>query len=482
MGEKEKKDIFESIWKFFASVKLAIFLLITLASTSIVGTIVEQQAEPAKNLELLSKLFGDTAAPTVYNIFAKLGFMDMYGSWWFVGFLVLFSINLIICSIDRFPKTWRLINTPQRPLSENAIKSMPVRKEATFNAKLNTVKDEFLNTLKASKYHVLEATEDNSVQLYTQKGRYARLAVYVVHLSIILIFIGALIGIRFGFKGYLNLPEGRSSDTAYLSPTEPIPLGFVIKCNWYETKYYADSDTPREFQSEIVIIDNGKEVMKKVIEVNDPLVYKGITFYQSNYGMLSSTAAGQFILDITPNGGQQQTIRLPYGGNFEIPGTGIKGTIVDFSPALTRDKYTGELKSYSDMMVNPAVAINFEMPNGEKFTGWILKRYPDTGILPGGHKIKFVDNWGIEYTGLQVAKDPGIWFIYIASILMSIGLYICFFISHKKIWVNITNDKKSVRISIGGSTNRNRLPFEQEIDKLLSHAAKAIEGRNPPKK
>jgi cytochrome c biogenesis protein len=481
LEDKEKKDIFESVWKFFASVKLAIFLLIILAATSIVGTIVEQQAEPSKNIALLAKFFGDSFAPTVYNIFAMLGFMDMYGSWWFVSFLALFSINLIVCSIERFPKTWRLINTAQRPLSDNAIKSMPIRKEAAFSAKLNVAKDEFLNALKASKYQVFEATGSDAVQLYTQKGRYARLAVYVVHLSIILIFVGALIGIRFGFKGYLNLPEGRSSNTAYLSPDEPIPLGFTIKCNWYDTQYYDDSDTPREFQSELVIIDQGREVIKKVIEVNDPLVYKGITFYQSNYGMMPSSA-GQFVLSITPGGGQENTIRLPYGGSFEIPGTGIMGTIVDFSPALTRDRYTGELKSYSEMMVNPAVAINFEMPDGEKFTGWILKRYPDTGRLPGGHSIKFLDNWGIEYTGLQVAKDPGVWFIYIASIIMGVGLYICFFISHKKIWVNISNDKKSVRASVGGSTNRNRLAFEKEIDKILSHASKAIEGRQPKKK
>ena len=66
---------------------------------------------------------------------------------------------------------------------------------------------------------MFEATEPDSVRLYSQKGKYARLAVYAVHLSIILIFLGAIIGLRYGFKGYLNLPEGRSSDVAYESPT-----------------------------------------------------------------------------------------------------------------------------------------------------------------------------------------------------------------------------------------------------------------------
>jgi cytochrome c biogenesis protein len=469
--EKEKKDLFEIIWKFLASVKLAIFVLITLATSSIVGTIVEQKAEPAKNIALLAKFFGDSAAPTVYNIFAKLGFMDMYGSWWFTTFLAVFSINLIVCSIDRFPKTWRVIKTPQKPLADKAIQSMPIRKELTFKTGLNAAKDEFLNTLNGARYRVLEASD------YTQKHRYARLAVYVVHLSIVLIFLGAVIGLKFGFKGYLNLPEGRASSVAYNSPTEPIPLGFSVKCNWYDTQYYEGIDTPREFQSELVVMEDGKEVLKKVIEVNDPLKYKGITFFQSSYGMMPE-AVGYFVLDITPSGGQEQRIWLRYGDSFEIPGTGIKGTVHDFSPALTRDRMTGKLKSYSENMVNPALAIEFEQEGKEKFIGWILKRYPETGVIPGGHSIVFADYWGVEYTGLQVSKDPGVWLIYLASIIMGVGLYVCFFISHKKLWVNITNGNKMVTVSVGGTTNRNRLNFEKEIDKIVSQATQAIEGRS----
>lgn len=475
--EKEKKDIFESIWGLLASVKLAIFLLIMLAVTSIVGTIVEQNAEPAQNIKLLAKFFGDSSAPAVYNVFAKLGFMDMYDSWWFLGLLALFGINLIVCSLERFPKTWKLIQAVQKPMSENALKSFPVKKQLELKTTLNIAKDEFLNVLNASKYPVQEATEEGSVQLYTQKGRYVRLSVYVVHLSIILIFLGAIIGSVFGFKGYLNLPEGSMYDVAFESPTEQIPLGFDIKCNWYETLYYDDMDAPKDFRSELVIIEDGKEVLTKIIEVNDPLIYKGITFFQSNYGMIPD-AVGSFIMEIAPNNGSKETIWMRYGDTFEIPGTGIKGTIMDFSPALTRDRSTGSLTTYSDMLVNPAVAIKFEEPGREPYVGWILKRYPDTGVLAGGHTVLFKDYWGVEYTGLSVSKDPGVWLIYLASLIMSVGLYVCFFISHKKIWVNITGAGKSVSITVGATTNRNRLTLEQEIDKLVSHASKAIEGRN----
>jgi cytochrome c biogenesis protein len=474
---KEKKDIFESVWSFLASVKLAIFLLIILSLSSIIGTIVEQNAEPAQNIKLLAKFFGDASAPTVYNVFAKLGFMDMYDSWWFLGFLAMFGINLVICSLERFPKTWKVVQSVQRPMSENALKSLPVKKELQLKATLNAAKDGFFNTLTSSKYRVLEATEEGAVQLYTQKGRYVRLAVYVVHLSIILIFIGAIIGSVFGFKGYLNIPEGSMYNMAFESPTEKIPLGFSVKCNWYETFYYADMDAPKDFRSELVIIEDGKEVLTKVIEVNDPLTYKGITFFQSTYGMMPDVA-GSFIMEIAPANAPKQTVWMRYGDTFEIAGTGIKGTIVDFSPALTRDRTTGSLVTYSENLVNPAVAIKFEEPGRDPYVGWILKRYPDTGVLNGGHAVIFKDYWGVEYTGLSVTKDPGVWLIYLASIVMAAGLYVCFFMSHKKIWVRIAGEGKKVNVTVGASTNRNRLALEQEIEKLISHASTSIEGRN----
>jgi len=43
-----------------------IFSIISL--TSIVGTIIEQQAEPARNIKLLTKFFGESLAPTLFKV------------------------------------------------------------------------------------------------------------------------------------------------------------------------------------------------------------------------------------------------------------------------------------------------------------------------------------------------------------------------------------------------------------------------------
>lgn len=478
MENTKKTGILDEVWGFFSSVRLTIVILIILALTSIIGTIIEQQAEPANNIKLIAKLFGDSSAPSLYNIFVKLGFMDMYHSWWFTSILLLFSINLIVCTLERFPKTWRLVRTPQKPLNENILKTLPIKKELYFKSDLKTVREELLKAFKSSGFHVHETSEEGSLQLYSEKGKKSYLGLYIVHLSIVLILIGAIIGARFGFNAFLSLPEGEISDVAYMQGEKTIPLGFSIRCNWFNTEYYGEGEMPKEFQSELVIIDNGKEIIKKVIEVNSPLTYKGITFYQSSYGMVPN-AVGDFILQVTSKDGQEDTLRLKPGQSFKIPGTNTKGTIVNFSPALTVDRTTGRLITFAENMINPAVAIEFDSPEIGKFVGWILKRHPETGILSDGSKIKFIDYWGVEYTGLQVSKDPGVVIIYLACIIMTIGLYIAFFMSHKRIWIMLTNDnKKSIKIIAAGSASKNRFSFEREVENILSKTSMAIEGRS----
>ena len=123
------------------------------------------------------------------------------------------------------------------------------------------------------------------VQLYAEKGNYSRLGVYITHLSILVILAGAMIGLFLGFNAFLNLPEGETTSVAYKDRGTEVPLGFELRCDNFEVDYYPESDMPKAYKSWLTVFKNGKEVMKKVISVNDPLTYEGITFYQSSFGI-----------------------------------------------------------------------------------------------------------------------------------------------------------------------------------------------------
>lgn len=515
MEQEKNKTFIDKIWDLFASVKFAIIIFALISLTSVVGTILEQRAEPAKNIQILTRIFGESLAPTLYNIFDKTGFMDMYHSWWFLTLLILFSANIVICSIDRLPRIWKMIREPISPLTEEHLEKVSIKRELVVKGKPDTVKDFVTGAIKGAGFNYNESKEEKGYQFYSQKGSFTRLGVYITHVSILLILIGALIGIFFGFKGFLPLPEGMSSSVALLHTNsltrteehekERIldaiwtssgsissssatlgmdentlkakmhkygiqPLGFTIRCDDFDVYFYGNSDMPKEYKSWLTVIDGTKEVLKKTIAVNDPLSYKGVTFYQSSYGMMPN-AQGKFILRITPKFGAPEIKQLNLGERFVIPGTTMEGTIRDFSPALSFDKQ-GRPITYTEMMNNPALFIDFKEGGKGKYSGWILKRHPTTAKLPEGHSVEFIDLWGVQYTGLQVRKDPGVWIVYLGCIVMSMGLFIAFFMSHRKLWVRIAEEKNNTKVIIGATTNKNRAAFEGKINKMITLLSK----------
>lgn len=474
MEQAKNKNIIDRVWDFFASVKLAIIIFACIALTSIIGTILEQQGDPAKNIQILTKIFGESLAPHLYDFFEKFGFMNMYRSWWFISLLILFAANVVICSIDRLPRIWRLVREPMSPLTDDKIKKFTIHRETVLKGKPEQVKDTVASALKHIGFRSTEIKEEHRFQFISQKGNYSRLGVYIAHFSILFVLIGAVIGMRFGFKGQLMLPEGSISDVAYSRNGMAVPLGFEIRCDNFDTEFYGRSDMPKDYRSWLTVIKDGKEILTKSISVNDPLTYEGITFYQSNYGFIPERVRmGLFIVRVVSRDGKVSDLKLRLGDTFEIPGTDISGKLIDFSPALRPDNFT----TYSNQMNNPAVLVEFSESGKPTFSGWILRRHPETWQLPEGSRVEFIDLWGVEFTGLQVRKDPGVWIVYLGCITISIGLFIAFFMSHRKVWVSVVEDKNNARIVVGATANKNRGALERKIDSMISLIKKDQEGK-----
>ena len=120
----------------------------------------------------------------------------------------------------------------------------------------------------------------------------------ITHLSILIILIGGIAGSLFGFRGFVNILEGETVDQIYLKVKDgevPKPIGFSVRCDDFKITYY---DLPRpekhvkEYTSILTILENGKEVLRKSIEVNHPLHYKGLAFYQASYGAIHDVTLG----------------------------------------------------------------------------------------------------------------------------------------------------------------------------------------------
>ena len=454
----------DRIWNLFSSVKLAVIVFSIISLTSIVGTVIEQQAEPARNIKLLTKFFGEDFAPAAFRILDAMGFTDMFRSWWFMLLLFIFASNLIICSIDRLPKIWRVVKEPIKPLSAELSNTMSIKREFVLEEKAGMVSDKAGVVLKKNGFPA-EVRQDNGVfHLYAEKGRYSRLGVFITHLSILIIMTGAVIGTIFGFNASLNLSEGKTSAVAYNSNSVKIPLGFEIRCDNFEVSFYPHSGTPKSFRSWLTILDNGREVMKKVIDVNSPLHYKGVTFYQSSYGYSPSDDA-IFKFMVTSNKGVKKEVNVKFGEAFTIPDTALTGKVIDFSPALGIDK-SGKLYTYKEMMDNPAALVAFSEKGKMKYRRWILTRLSRTWKVPDG-TVEFKNLWGAQYTGLQVRQDPGVWVVYLGCMVMTLGLYAAFFMRHERVWVWLRDEKGGTKVLVAASVNKNKISFEHKIDGII---------------
>jgi cytochrome c biogenesis protein len=77
------------------------------------------------------------------------------------------------------------------------------------------------------------------------------------------------------------------------------------------------------------------------------------------------------------------------------------------------------------------------------------------------------------FTGLQVASDPGVWVVYSGFILMILGCYITFFMSHQQICVELTASGKQTEVIVAGTANKNKTAMATRIEAAADKLAKS---------
>ncbi len=426
----------KQLYSFFASVQLAIFTLALLAASAIIGTIIPQGEPPAFYLQL----FGEKPAQFI----AVLDLDNMYSSWWFVGLLTLLTINLVVCSIKRFPLAWESIHRDNLAVSTKQLKKMPIVFNWQSTSSCTTM--QLTEVLEKSGWTFKEKKEegDNSL-FFSQQGHWSRLGVYLVHLSIITIFIGALMGNWGGFRASVMVGEGEGVDTVYtLTGQRPIPLGFTVHCNSFFIDSYA-SGMPKEYRSNLSILAPDNTVKKRVdIKVNSPFSYQGITFYQSNY-----QGFRDFFVTVTDEKSGEQKI-------FQIP---FQRSVI----WQEKDLSIGILNVDSEGMRVVREKLWCKIGNTPAVTGWLDDNSSKT--FTTGEKRFTVKIKQRYATGLQVSKDPGIWIVYLGCLMMLAGLYMAFFLSHKRVWLQLKKGQKN-DILLAADANKNKRAMKKSVVEL----------------
>ncbi|MBW2656103.1 MAG: cytochrome c biogenesis protein ResB, partial [Deltaproteobacteria bacterium] len=230
-------DPLNKIWDFFTSVRLTIVLLLTLAATSIIGTLIPQNQEPAAYFQA----FGGS----LYRLFDLFGLFDMYHSGWFQFLILLLTINIIVCSIDRMSANRRILFVRKPSFNLARYRNLKSKQKFKDDRSTDQLKEVCQAYIKRHFRHSQVETTDSGYAIYGEKGRWTRFGVYMVHLSVVLLLIGGLIGSIFGFDGWVNIPEGESASRIQLrSQAQMIQLDFEIRCDDFDVSFY-DTGAPK---------------------------------------------------------------------------------------------------------------------------------------------------------------------------------------------------------------------------------------------
>ena len=290
--------------------------------------------------------------------------------------------------------------------------------------------------------------------LFYEKGRYSRLAFFLTHLSVLVIFIGAITGSLAGFKGYVNINEGEMISSLQTRKGENKNLNFGVKCNSFQVDFYPNG-APKDYRSDLSVIRDGKEVLRKTIRVNDPLDYEGITFYQSSYGRLPDAATFEIR---GKDGVSLGTVSAPFGKQVDVPGGGFRIEVLDY-----REHF--HLSDGSE--AGPAFGVNIIRPGAAPEGIWVSESKPEMNRY-GGYSFVVKDAKLIIIRGCRSIRIPVSGWYGPARIMLVAGIMMAFFLSHKKFWIRIGKDKKGrVEVTAGGMTNKNKHAFAGEVKKLV---------------
>jgi cytochrome c biogenesis protein len=467
MKEPSNKRGNNIVWNMFSSMRLTLALLIILAITSIIGTLIPQQQEAIR--------FAQGLSPGYLRFFELLGLFDLYHSLWFRTIIGLLALNLVVCSLNRLPTTLKLFQASFRPDRSKPFEDLPPERSFLVEGGVEDVGNRVADFLRKQYRRIAIKSTPEMNYLYAEKGRYSYFGVYLVHFSILLILIGGIIGSVFGFNAYVNILEGDTVESIVLKKDmTPMKLGFSVFCEEFSVEYY-NNGTPKEFRSDLGFFVDGKLAKKASLLMNQPVSFAGITFYQSSYGSIP----GKVHLRIQKEGSDpgESILWVETGETFSIPGSESQIQVVD------------AVSNLNDML-GPAALISVKLKEGEEIRFWVFqdietlrKQYPEAmfqapRMNPSSFKpyTFFLEELeSRSYTGLQANKDPGVSLVWFGCFVMVAGFFMTFFTSHRKIWVRISRSTDEAKISVAGRTNRNPLALEKELDLVTGQLHKLLD-------
>jgi cytochrome c biogenesis protein len=460
-----------------SSVRFGVVLLILTVAASMVGMLIMQQ-----NVDGFDKYYA-ALTPSQKLLYGSLGFFDIYHSWYFNALLLVLSLNIILASIDRFPKTWKIVSRRKLDAGRKWLLGQQEHAEVFVAGESRGKTAERVRQAMSSVGLKTTVTEKQGrTYVFGERGAWNRLGYLAVHVSLLTIFTGGFLTAQFGRDGQMALMPGSSSaemtmlsfNLDQVAPI-PLPLPFTVTCTDIQQKLIEKDgsimqNNTLDWLTWIRIKDETGE-HDALVHLNAPFDYRGYRFFQASY--TSFGQARTIKLQLTPQDGSAPfEVDIPRNGSATLQ-DGTRIDFENFQPDFTIGP-GGKPDSQSSDYNNPAAILKVTPPAGEPKTAYAFAMELPSGAPVGapvaGYKYRLLE---FEKAPLQhilsVQKDPGKLPFYAGGLLLIVTLCAVFFFSHQRVWTMIeARDEGGCDVVLGGNTNRNKLGFEDRFKKLVA--------------
>ena len=411
---------------FLYSMKFGVSLLVILAVVCVAGSLIQQ----GKVENYYLNLYGDQMG----HLILGLGMDDVFHCWWVILLAAFLCINLMCCSIIRFPVLVKRYKTGYT--ADRFDKVKPFRIDTDLNY------DE--NALNKLGFHQVEKREKRS---YSAKGKSGIWGSWLCHLSLIMIICGYSAGQLlsvdtsiYGVPGQVKTVQGADEVIA-------------IAINDFDI-YLRDDYTVEQYVAQLTVTNGKGETVSGVSQVNEPLDAFGYRFYQNSTGwanILSVYKGEELIYEGVLCVGESYTLEeMPL--TFLLAGFYPDFTIVD-----------GQPMTLTPVLMNPASIFGLYYDQN-----LIDMNYVEMEKAIEVDDYVFVLHHPQQYTLIQVLYDPTMSFVLLGGIMMMISLYLSFYVRTEECWIE--NEKG--KLVVYGYAQRGNALYQQ----ILKEKVKKLKG------
>ncbi|MCD6118680.1 cytochrome c biogenesis protein ResB [bacterium] len=465
------------------SLPSAVVVLCVIAALSIIGTFVPQ----GESFSAYVGQYGEMKA----KVLTRLGFTDIYHTIYFNLLLFWLGLSSIWCSIKRAVITWKLQFMPRIKIRASTIEKMEHSHAVNVKDEAAAL-DRFEQRLRKKGFRTYRLEQPGGAHnLYAARGMRRMWALVALHLGLIVVLAGALIGLIFGTNGFIRLEDGETKvltvhpgeadycvsvkggnshapGAGMKQPTGSAkpklirslvrniePMVFTLDLDQFEITYDKlikpsviagmpekwikfESYIVHQFTSHFKVTRNGRS-KEKIIAVNHPLTLDKLMFYQSSYSrgieLIVETSDGDTFSQVVD-------MNVP----FEVTPEGLRSVgrfgaatspfffridEIKGGPLHEGREITGEL----DPMISISI---FSSENGQMMGMDVIKNdhplmLPDFSLGIGKETI--------GASVFQYKRDPGLPLVYLGFLILVLGTLGALFMHFQQMYLCIEGQK-----------------------------------------